>query len=145
MGADTEPMPSRNAHRSEAGFTLIELLVVILVIGILAAIAVSSLLGHRAKANDSAAKSDARTLVTAMEACYTESQRYDTCPGNDHGVQIGTGRGESTAAGAGDGYTIDAYSRSGNTFTIVKNPDQTVERTCSDAGSKQGGCNGGSW
>ena len=48
--------------RSEAGFSMIELMVVILLIGILAAIAIPSFLNQKAKANDAAAKSQARIL-----------------------------------------------------------------------------------
>lgn len=138
-------MTSRSSRRGEAGFTLIELLVVILVIAILAAIAMPALLGQRAKANDGAAKSDARTVVTAMDACYTELQKYDGCPGTDVGVPVGTGRGETEFSGSGDTYEIVAHSRSGNTFTIAKLADQSVERTCTDAGSTIGGCVGGVW
>jgi|RhiMetdeSRZDD1v2_1073273.scaffolds.fasta_scaffold2401381_2 type IV pilus assembly protein PilA len=132
-------------HRAQDGFTLIELLVVILLIGILAAIALPALLGQNAKARDGIAKSDVRTVVSAMEGCYTEESRYDTCPGPDSGVPLGTGVGQVEVNGLGDTYVLVARSVSGNTFTVTKRADQTLVRTCSDAGSTQGGCVGGVW
>jgi type IV pilus assembly protein PilA len=131
--------------RAQHGFTLIELLVVILLVGILSAIALPALLGQSAKSHDGIAKSDVRTVVSAMEGCYTEVSRYDACPGPDSGVPLGTGVGQVEVTGLGDTYELVARSRSGNTFTVTKQPDQTLVRTCSDAGSTDGGCVGGVW
>jgi len=62
--------------KNQKGFTLIELLIVVAIIGILAAIAIPQFASYRAKAFDSAAQSDLRTIRTSLEGFYTDNFEY---------------------------------------------------------------------
>ncbi len=132
----------------EAGFTLIELLVVILIIGILAAIALPAFLGQRSKAQDANAKTNARNLVSQIEACWHNTDGYIGCTAEltsaETGLDIGTGAEQvSIVTETTDGYSIEAVSRSDqggslHRFRIVHNIGGVFDRTCTPAG--QGGC-----
>jgi type IV pilus assembly protein PilA len=136
----------RQRAQDEKGFTLIELLVVILIIGILAAIALPAFLNQRAKAQDTEAKSAARTAQTALETYYTDEQTYATADvAKLRAIEPALNSG--VAAGANltlTGNTVDAYTieitqpKTTSKFRIIKASDGSVTRECDTDGAK--GC-----
>jgi len=142
----------RNRAQDEKGFTLIELLVVILIIGILAAIALPAFLNQRTKAQDTEAKSKARTAQTALETLYVNEQSYATAaPAILQEIEPSLADGSTMAvSGTADTWTVTVTSKTTGTFTIAKSVAAgvpTVARTCGPAAYVgKGGCpNSGGW
>ena len=139
--------------RSEAGFTLIEVLVVILVVGVLTAIALPAFLSQQSKGKDASAKSDARNMAGAVEACEKGKDDFNDCDtqaelGSEaEGFAWGTGPGEvSVTSASANEFVIEAVSRgktgaSNHTFTLARASNGRATRTCT--GSQ--GCASGSW
>jgi type IV pilus assembly protein PilA len=134
----------RKRAQDEKGFTLIELLVVILIIGILAAIALPAFLNQRGKAQDTEAKSAARTAQTAMETFYTDEQDYNADEAALRAIEPALSEGVAgtdltvTKGADGDaagGYTVKVKSKTGNEFSITKAATTAaVTRACTTGG-----------
>jgi type IV pilus assembly protein PilA len=141
----------RSRAQDEKGFTLIELLVVILIIGILAAIALPAFLNQRSKAQDTEAKSAARTAQTALETYYTDEQNYNPPTGLAalRAIEPALNEGVANAGLAvtfGDqAYTVTVtQAKTGSVFRIIKTATGSVTRECDNDGTK--GCpSSGTW
>ncbi len=142
----------RRLHLSEHGFTLIELLVVILIIGILATIALTLFLAQQDKAHDASAKSNARNTISQLESCFTNEETYASCTttatlGNPAFPVSFSGSAPSGGVlvtnETASTFMVVASAPS-NTYTVTKNTDGTLSRTC--AVPNGGGCSSqGSW
>jgi hypothetical protein len=107
---------------------------------------IADLNAQRARGLDSEAKSNARNMVSQVEACAVDySGNYTHCAdlGNT-GLPIGAGPGQVEVETASATYTVTAHSRTGNTFQLIKDASGTLRRICR-VRSDPGGCLGGTW
>jgi type IV pilus assembly protein PilA len=95
------------------------------------------MLRHRELAQDTSAKSDARQMLTQVEACGTTNQNYTNCTLTDLGAtglptSASPGKGEVGIAIVDAGhYKVTAVSRSGGNFYIERQSLASAAiRTC---------------
>ncbi len=65
-------------HKKQEGFTIVELLIVIVVIGILAALVITTFNGIQQKGRDTERQTDIKALHGQLEAYYAQNGRYPT-------------------------------------------------------------------
>ena len=141
----------RTKARGESGFTLVELLVVMLILGLLASIAIPAFFNQRIKAQDSEAKSIAKTTQTALETFATDRNGQYTGATRALLKQIEptlssatTGANAITTLSVGPtAYTLSVTSAGGNVFSIVRATSGTLTYPCTTGGL--GGCPSGGW
>jgi type IV pilus assembly protein PilA len=141
----------REHAKDDGGYTLLEVLVVVLIIGVLAAIALPSFAGQKAKASDAQAKVLARTAQTTAEAIATENyglyEKVTLTELKQHEptIRIVASAGEayvSTATGANSEYSITVKATNGDEFKVSKSAGGEATRSCASPLSKTG-CGGG--
>ena len=136
--------------RSE-GFTIVELLIVIVVIGILAALVITTYSGIQAKARNSERQTDVNSLQTQLEAYFAQNGHYPSLTDLNSGSWLSTNM-KSLDAGAlkdpqGSGSTLAAtpaakvyaYAVSNSSSTSCEADDTTCAQYTLTATLEGGG------
>jgi type IV pilus assembly protein PilA len=126
--------------KDEDGFTLVELLVVVFIIGLLAAIAISSFLSQRSKAQDAEAKQVIRTASHALQVFHMDHDTYDADVADLVQIEPSLRSARHLVVnGTFNTFDVAVDSASGhNTYTLARDADGKVLRACTVPGN--GGC-----
>lgn len=81
-----------NSHLNR-GFTLIELMMVVVIIGILATIAIPNYLHYAQRAKFTEIIQATAPYKLAVELCFQEQGKIDTCDAGMHGIPAAIGQG----------------------------------------------------
>lgn len=96
----------------KSGFSMLELVVVMLIMGTLAGIAISKMSGSDTGAIKASMKSDMRSAIATINACYADTLNYQLCSGEntiltltdaDGGTNLATARYSINLSPGNDG------------------------------------------
>jgi prepilin-type N-terminal cleavage/methylation domain-containing protein len=124
----------------EGGFTLVELLVVVFIIGLLAALGISSFVSQRSKAQDAEAKQVMRTASHAIQVFHMDHETYNATVADLVQIEPSLGSARNLVVnGTFNTYDLAADSASGsNTYTLSRDANGRVVHGCTMPGN--GGC-----
>jgi prepilin-type N-terminal cleavage/methylation domain-containing protein len=130
----------RRRGAGEDGFTLVELLVVVFIIGLLAALGLSSFLGQRGKAQDADAKQTMRTAAHAIQIFHMDHDTFDARVSDLTAIEPSLAKARNLVVnGTARTYELSVDSASGlNAFSLERHADGTIVRSCTHPG--QAGC-----
>ncbi len=124
-------------QRKESGFTIVELLIVIVVIGILAALVITTFSGVQKKARDTERQTDIKALHGQVEAYYAQKGNYPTLANmQDNAWVSGNLKGLDTESahdpkgGAGNNITAAAGNNQYAYAVTPANCDNTSGNEC---------------
>ena len=121
-------MRSLKSYKKQEGFTIVELLIVIVVIGILAALVITTFTGIQQRARNTERETDIKAMHNIVEAYYAQNGYYPTLANLVAPIQ-GLDAGALTAPGSGASQ-IDAAAA-----TTLKYQYLATPANCDNAGN----------